>query len=875
MIDSAGRPRAAGIAFGREIGQGGQAQVFEAEDARGRRIAVKVLRTRDPERETAFFKECALVKRVRDAAVVPVHEVFRTEDQRVACSMELVEGTTLSELVRRGEVPSSRALAVVASTARALASVHDARIVHRDVKPGNILVEPGGRVRLLDFGVAADLLDRSSPPPMVAGTPNYLAPEQAQGLAATPAVDIWALGVVLYELLTGAVPFEGPSFANLLAAIVFKPPVAPRSRNPALDPATEAIVLRCLAKRPEERFRDARALADACEPLLGGSSIEEALAPVILRRLGAPAEPGDEDGDVPLDPLPSRADATQRHRWSWDFDAPPAKLWEVVSDTDKFNRAIGLPPVVLRDVPDGRGGIERIGSLSWLGIEVEWVEHPFEWVAPERLSVLRVYRKGPIQAMWSEMTLAPRADGGTTLVHELLFLPRGALGRVAAALEVRLRAKKKIEGVYRRLAELARAREPLALSFPRTPLAAGGEERLSRGLAKVVEKASSFAPLASRLAALVRGATDPDVTRIRPFEIAARWEVPRRQVLALLARAAEEGVLELAWHILCPVCRVPTTSYPTLAALRARAHCEACGIGYDTDFARSVEAVFRPRPEVRSVPLETYCRGGPGFFPHVSLQQRLDPGETRSLTVNLPPGPWRLAVRGLRGSYEFESSPEAQGSTAHVVLERATIRPGPPRVASGVVGFTFGNAGKRRRIVRVESAAWREDAVTALDACGIPELRRLGAAAPPGEPVKIESAAWLAAHGVERRPFADMVEASGGAPSPAALLAGFTSATAALSAAFPLARDGARVALHVGPALACALGEGTGWDGPAPRIALELLADCQAGEVAATHLVLGSPGVAKLVGTRETRAQTRHVNGSERLGVVYMFARGH
>ncbi len=369
------------------------------------------------------------------------------------------------------------------------------------------------------------------------------------------------------------------------------------------------------------------------------------------------------------------------------------------------------------------------------------------------------------------------------------------------------------------------------------------------------------------------------MTRIRPYELAARWNVPRRVAVALLAHACAEGVLELGWDLLCPQCRVPMRAYPTLATLQAQAHCEACQTSFDTDFARSVEAVFRPRPEVRPVPPLTYCLGGPGFFPHVALQQELEPGETRSLTVKLDLGPWRVAARGLRSTYDFRVVPEGE-TAASVLLERATVKPGPGQLAAGIVGFTFTNDSKKRRVVRIESARWRADSLTALEACGIPELRRLGAAAPPGEPIRIASTCWLAVRGVEHARFMERVEEAHGSVSGGAGvdLAAIALPRAAFSAALALAREGASAALHVAPGLACALGDGSGpkaelrtaFDGPGPRIASELLEGCQKGEVAATHLVLGAPGVAELVGTRASRAQERRVNEEGLLGVIYL-----
>ena len=372
-------PTAPGLTFVREIGHGGMATVYEARDTRRGPVAVKVLKSLDPERIALFRGECALVRRVDHAAVVPVYDVITTDQGQIACTLELIDGATLHELRTRGEVPAARAVAIVVSAARALAAVHAAGIVHRDVKPANLLVEWDGRVRLLDFGIAKDMQATQWQDGGIAGTPHYLSPEQAQALTTTPATDVWGLGVVLYSLLTGSMPFDSASLRELIFQIVAGVPRSPRSLNPALDAATEAIVLRCLEKAPHERYPTGAALALALEAVLPGS-VTDALAPVKLVRPTATLP-------APVAPKPRRDDAAVHHRWTWELVSSPGELWPFVADTDKFNRAIGLPPVEFSDEPDAAGGITKIGKFRRLGMDLEWVEHPFEWVAPERQSV--------------------------------------------------------------------------------------------------------------------------------------------------------------------------------------------------------------------------------------------------------------------------------------------------------------------------------------------------------------------------------------------------------------------------------------------------------------------------------------------------------
>jgi serine/threonine protein kinase len=884
-------PTAPGLTFVREIGHGGMATVYEALDRKRGPVAVKVLKSTDPERIALFQGECALVRRIDHAAVVPVYDMVVTDQGRIGCTLELIDGSTLHDLRVRGEVPAARAVAVIASAARALAAVHEAGIVHRDVKPANLLIERSGRVRLLDFGVAKDMQASPSRSGAIAGTPHYLAPEQAQAVTTTPATDVWGLGVVLYSLLTGTMPFDSPSLRDLIFQIVASVPRSPRSLNPALDAATEAIVLRCLEKAPHERYPTGAALAAALEAVLPGS-VADALAPVTLVRPAAPVVP-------PPPPKPVRDDAAVHHRWTWELASSPRELWPLVSDTDKFNRAIGLPPVEFSDEPDPRGGLTKIGKFRRLGMDLEWVEHPFEWVAPERQSVLRVYRRGPLEALWSEVTIEPRPGGGSTLIHELWITSKGALGRVASFVELRFRTKNRIEEVYRRLDAAAKKLRTAQDGMPTLhdafdagiSLAPGGAAFLAKGLASLAASGKPWAALVPRLEATIRETPDAEALRLRPYALARRWEARPRQVFALLAAAVKAGLLGLTWQLLCPRCRVSTRSLDSLAGLSSKVHCEACNLSFETDLARSVELVFKPEPAIRAIPDETYCLGGPGVFPQVVVQQELEPGEERTLKIELLPGSYRVVARGVRSVYPLHVSKEDLEAAAEVTIEENGLKPGPSLLRAGSVFLTFRNASARRRVVRLEDVAFRTDALTALEACGSTELQGAFGTLAPGERLRVTAATWLAVAAPdglgpkERQAFEDrlcdvvfdcggaIVPRPGGPGAASETIAAFAETTGAVEAAIQLflrAAPGLRAALHYGPALAKAAGSFLGYEGEAIEATLALLGECQPGEIAATHPVLGAPGVGDLIGTRETRTQPVRVSEEGYIPVVYL-----
>ncbi len=271
----------------REIGRGGMGVVFEAEQVSlRRRVAVKVLHREflgEPERIARFRREVEAIGRVRHPSVVPIHLV--AEDVEVPYfAMEFVEGVSLAEFLAdleksHGTAPQELAVTgrirpgqdtwvteaaeIVAQAAEGLGAAHAEGLIHRDVKPANLLLGNDGKVRVVDFGLARELdaaaLTRTGD---CAGTPRYMSPEQFDARASLDARgDVFSLGVVLYELLTLRPPFDGDNTQQILRSIALREPRAPRQRNPRVPRDLETICLTALEKEPERRYADAAQLA--------------------------------------------------------------------------------------------------------------------------------------------------------------------------------------------------------------------------------------------------------------------------------------------------------------------------------------------------------------------------------------------------------------------------------------------------------------------------------------------------------------------------------------------------------------------------------------------------------------------------------------
>ena len=261
------------------LGRGGMAEVWRAVDRNlSRPVAIKFLAPHlsdDPEFLVRFFAEAQAVARISHPGVVQVLDFGDYEDCPYLV-MEVVGGGPLSGLTG-DPIEPDRAFAIAAGAAAAAGAAHQLGIVHRDIKPGNILFDDEGRVKLADFGIAASgRSERLTATGVAIGSPHYISPEQASGGEATPASDVYALGVVLYELLCGVRPFDGDNVTAIAIAHVDQTPIPPSDHIPELGPAVDTLVLRALAKDPTERFVDGNELATALESFDPGAIVEVA-----------------------------------------------------------------------------------------------------------------------------------------------------------------------------------------------------------------------------------------------------------------------------------------------------------------------------------------------------------------------------------------------------------------------------------------------------------------------------------------------------------------------------------------------------------------------------------------------------------------------
>src|SRR6202140_1967283 len=251
------------------LGSGGMADVYLAQhQLLGREMAVKVLPhhfAEDQEFVERFRREASSAAALSHPNIVGIFD--RGEwNGTYYIAMEYVAGRSLKTVVReQGALDPATAIDIVTQILRAARFAHKRGVIHRDLKPHNVILDEEGRVKVTDFGIARAGTSEITQTGSILGTARYLSPEQAQGQPVSPPSDLYAVGIMLYELLTGSVPFEGDSVIAIALRHLSEPPRPPSSLVPSVSAALDAIVLRALAKNPEARFEDADEFLAALE----------------------------------------------------------------------------------------------------------------------------------------------------------------------------------------------------------------------------------------------------------------------------------------------------------------------------------------------------------------------------------------------------------------------------------------------------------------------------------------------------------------------------------------------------------------------------------------------------------------------------------
>lgn len=409
------------------------------------------------------------------------------------------------------------------------------------------------------------------------------------------------------------------------------------------------------------------------------------------------------------------------YRWEWRLRSSPEQLWPLISDTSRFNRDVGLPAVQVGDDQARPNARRRVGFARF-GLRVEWDEEPFEWVRPQRFGVVRSYRSGPVASLRVRADLAALPEGGTRLLYETWVRPSGLLGLLVVPATMTLFNRRAFAAAFRRYDDLTSGASPAGGKLGEARLAAGGSARLAPMQERLAAETGA-ADLAARLVELVAEGDEVTLARLRAYELAGAWGIPRRKVLEMCLQATRVGLLDLQWDLLCPLCRGAKESVSTLAKMKQQVHCQTCNIDFTANFERSVELTFRVSPAIREVSDASFCMGGPQMTPHIVAQQLLPAGERRDLELPLEEGRYRVRTLSLPGGQLLAATSDGPQT---VTLAASPLGwPGEEFAVSSAPRLHLENATQVEQLFILERTAWSDQATTAADVLTLQAFRDL------------------------------------------------------------------------------------------------------------------------------------------------------
>lgn len=714
------------------IGQGAMGVVFKAQAATGEIVALKILRPELNGRQHAvdrFRKEAMLLDKVESESITRIRKVG--EDRGMLfLAMDFVDGFNLRQLIKqRGALPEKFALEIIAQVTRGLANMHDQRIVHRDIKPSNILIRADSlqkrdsseseslstnaycgslsadSVKLTDFGLAR-LVDQTRSMELtqtgaILGTPQYMAPEQfSQDAVIDPATDVYSIGATLYEMLSGTPPVVSDSLFQIADKHLHSTPPLLNSINRDLSQAVSQLVAKTLEKNPAHRYADAGQLLDDIDSLLEGVPTSINMHPLL--------------------PECDRDNALE-YELTCSLDAAPQDLWPYVSNTERINNAVDLPPVHFSTETDSQGTAQTVGTVRFLGMKMRWHEHPFEWVESRKFSVLRQFMRGPIKWIASIVELHPRGDGGTTLVHRFQVSPRGWFGRWFASVQIGFLTRRSFTRVYNRidsvvqysnrrqhssLESASRKSEDPFVSPCSLPVRT--KRRIEQKIDRLAKR--DIAPdLLFKLSHLIARAPDQLVARIQPIQLARQWGFPENNVITACLHATRVGLLRHQWDLLCPNCKVPSAHVQKLRDVASHGRCQICDIEFRNDLVHNVELTFQTDSSIRKVQNRTYCIGGPWHLPHVVAQGRIAARETYQMDLTLTEGEYRIGSPQLSSFVDLTVDPESSITRHPLRLDKDLGDKPALRISDHGQSFNLSNEFDSELLVRVERRSPPQD----------------------------------------------------------------------------------------------------------------------------------------------------------------------
>lgn len=716
------------------VGEGGAGVVFRAtphtnnSNAQGfESVAIKMIR---PEFITSkkvalrFEKESRLHAAV-DSPYITKHFEFGCEKGRYFIASEFIDGVELNSLIDQfATMPAKVSLRVIADVLRALSALHCAGVVHRDVKPANVIVRfrnqrknhPQPQVedfeiaKLTDFGLARHIQQSESMAMTrqraMLGTPLYMAPEQQfESRAVDARADVYSAGITLYHMLAGHAPFDADNMQTIAEQHREERPTPLRFVRPEISEAVSNVVMKALEKQPDLRYANATEMLKDVQRLLDDQPTSIRLYPEI---------PDTKKASV------------KKYVFQWTLDATTKQLWPLVADTDRFNQAIGLPTAEFTF--DHSSKQRKIfAKTNFNGMTMRWREHPFQWICEREMSVLREFETGPFEWVTSTVELFPLADQKTRLIHRFQIKPRGWFGKLFTPFQFNFMTRRALDRVYPQLEKIANDKScGFACDVP-----FGKPPRLSKlQRHRLNQRCKSLAPqlrqprLAKQLGDLLCSVADSMAARIRPIPLSQKLDCAIDDSVELCLAAVENGILNMTWDVICPVCRVAAQNCSTLSKIESHANCEVCNLNFKVEFSQSVEAVFCINQEIRNVDLKTYCIGGPFHAPHVLAQNRLRSNQQIEIGAELSEGKYEIRGPQLDEAPQLDVQQNAEQTRAKIRFGNQHCA-GSTQLRVGAACIQIENQSDLEILVRLEQLQDRQDALTAGRASEHPLFQKL------------------------------------------------------------------------------------------------------------------------------------------------------
>jgi len=395
----------------------------------------------------------------------------------------------------------------------------------------------------------------------------------------------------------------------------------------------------------------------------------------------------------------------QTFHWKHTFSCDDVSLWPLISDLQHIEEVAGMPPVVFEDRPSLDGGSTLFGSTKQFGLQLEWEEKPFEWVANREYRIERIYSKGPLKYIISWVKLSCE-EGRCILSQRMEVQAKNPFWSLVARVLVGFKIRRAFLKTYAKIDKhicSSDYQENAPIPIRNSTADPYQLKLIGRNLIREVDT-----DLVQLLTSHLATAGDRELYRMRPRALARSWQADPEETTHLFLHATRHGLVKLTWDLLCPQCRRAPVRADVLSDVARIVHCEACNIDYKSDLAKNVEAVFSPGEGIRSIQVADFCTAGPQTTPHILLQKNIPAMDEWSSVIELAEGSYLL--RGVKFSGQYSLTVDDNGADLVNIVptdNNTHLRVKPQS------RWAFRNPSESDQIFILEEQSWKEESLTA------------------------------------------------------------------------------------------------------------------------------------------------------------------